>query len=340
VQVRLLWIDSGKLPKSLKIINHNLCGLGYNSSRVVRGNVVTIAACYVSPEGIVLGADSTTTYGDPSGGQHFYNHSQKLFELGIELETGTYGAVTWGLGGLQVNSHRTLFALLSDDIVKSSPKSVVDVADRWTTRFWTAYSDPNCPVAPFITQCKSLHTKKAYDPSVAPGQGMRTEDEEKIYKQLHLGLVAGFCIGGYAPPDRTPAAYEIIFDPLQAKPTPVQITAGQWKFWGAPNMIQRLIFGADDELKENLMKSGKWNGTRPELDALVVQSALAHPIVPIRDAIDFVHAGIFSTIKAFKFSSLSQICGGPIELAVITTDRPFRWVRHKAWDVAITDGDP
>lgn len=303
-------------------------------------SVVTIAACYVSPEGIVLGADSTTTYGDPAGGQHYYNHSQKLFELSGVPETGTFGVVTWGLGGLQISSHRTLFALLADDIETNRPQSVGEVADRWSARFWTAYSDPNCPVAPFIAQCKTLAAKTAHDPAVAPSPGMRSHDEEKAFNQLRLGLVAGFCLGGYAPSDRSPTAYEIIFDPLQPRPTPVQIPNPGWRFWGAPNMIQRLIFGADDELKDNLMNSGKWNGTRPELDAVVMQSTLAHPIVPIRDAIDFVHACIFSTIKAIKFSSLSQICGGPIELAVITTDRPFRWVRHKPWDVAITDGDP
>jgi hypothetical protein len=301
---------------------------------------VTIAACYVSPEGIVLGADSTTTYGDPSGGQHYYNHSQKLFELATEPGMGTFGVVCWGLGGLQVSSYRTLFALLSDDMAQNRPKTVTDVADRWVTRFWNTYSDPNCPIAPFIAQCKALNAKQAHDPKLPPDPGMRTEPEQKTFDQLRLGLVAGFCVGGYAPPDRTPSAFEIIVDPLQPKPTPVQILAGQWKFWGAPNMIQRLIFGADDELKENLMKSGNWKGTRVDLDAVVLQSTLAHPLVPIRDAIDFVHACIFSTIKAIKFSSLSQVCGGPIELAVITTDRRFRWVRHKPWDVAITDGDP
>ena len=193
---------------------------------------MTIAACYVSPEGIVLGADSTSTYGDPAGGQHYYNHSQKLFELGIQRETATLGAVTWGLGGLQVSSHRTLFAMLADDIANNPPSSVVDVANRWNTRFWAAYSDPNCPVVPFIVQCKLLHAKRPHIPGATPDPGMRTDAEEKTFNQLHLGLVAGFCVGGYVPPDRTPAAYEIIFDPLQAKPTPIQIPTGQWRFLG------------------------------------------------------------------------------------------------------------
>jgi hypothetical protein len=113
-----------------------------------------------------------------------------------------------------------------------------------------------------------------------------------------------------------------------------------WNFWGAPNMIQRLMFGRDGKLRDDLLASGKWNGTPAELDAFLSQYMLATPYLPIRDAIDFTHACIASTIKAMKFSSLPQICGGPIELAVITTDRKFRWVHHKEWDAAIMDGAP
>jgi len=59
----------------------------------------------------------------------------------------------------------------------------------------------------------------------------------------------------------------------------------------------------------------------------------------MRDAIDYVHSAIYCTIKAMKFSTGAQVCGGPIEIAVITSDRKFRWVRHKPWDAAIEDGD-
>jgi hypothetical protein len=73
---------------------------------------------------------------------------------------------------------------------------------------------------------------------------------------------------------------------------------------------------------------------------LLAKHHLGHAsTIPIREAIDFIHACIYSTIKALKFSSLSQICGGPIELAAITTDRSFRWVRHKQWDAAIREDD-
>jgi hypothetical protein len=104
-------------------------------------------------------------------------------------------------------------------------------------------------------------------------------------------------------------------------------------------MILRLLNGCDEQLKRAIIDSGQWKGSRTDLDALVMKHALMHPILPIRDAIDFTHACISSTIKAFKFSGLSPICGGPIEIAVITTDRQFRWVRHKPWDAAIIEGE-
>lgn len=168
---------------------------------------------------------------------------------------------------------------------------------------------------------------------------MRTKDEEEQFKLLRDNLGVGFCLGGYIE-TRTPEAYAMSFEPLQGKPTPTKLSM-VWSFWGAPNMIQRLIFGRDAKLRDDLLASGKWNGTPADLDTFLSQYQLATPLpLPIRDAIDFTHACIASTIKAMKFSSLPQICGGPIEIAVITTDRRFRWVLHKEWDAAIMEGAP
>ena len=143
--------------------------------------------------------------------------------------------------------------------------------------------------------------------------------------------------GGQGLPDR-PCPRQAGFDPLAGKPSPIQLPMNNYRFWGAPNMIQRLIFGVDDTFRHLVLSSGIWSGTNSDLDSLIAQQILAHPVLPIREAIDFIHACIYSTIKALKFSNLSQICGGPIELAVITTDRRFRWVRHKKWDAAIAEG--
>lgn len=294
---------------------------------------MTIASCYLSPEGVVFGADSTSTY-NTDRGNHYFNHAQKLFEIG---EESSLGIVTWGLGGLAVQSYRTLIAELADELSANPPISVADVVTRWIDRYWTAYQNPNGLVGQGIAQCTALHVRPAYDATnVVPN--MRSEQEEALYNNLKTALVAGFCIGGYVLPNREPQAYQMLFDPLAQKPTPMAIPMNGQRFWGAPNIIQRLLFGADDELKKGLLASPHWTGTEADLNALVAQHSISHPILPIREAIDFTHACITATIKAIKFSIFSQICGGPVEIAVITTDRKFRWVRHKPWDTAITEG--
>jgi len=300
---------------------------------------LTIAACYVSPEGIVLGADSTSTVAIPGGNPHYLNYAQKLFAIGEE-GAATLGALTWGVGGLDEVSHRTLIALLADDLRANAPTGVRDVAIRWTTRFWTAY-EASPSLRPFIDQCRALNAKKPFDPvAIPPDPSARTQQEETDLSNLRNNLFVGFCIGGYVMPDRTPVAFEILCDPIGPAPIPAAIPVHYLKFWGAPNMFLRLIQGCDGEFRGAVLRSGNWAGTAADLDALILQQTLSHPVLPIRDAVDYTHACIASTIKAIKFSQLSQICGGPIELAVITSDRPFRWVRHKGWDIAIMEGDP
>jgi hypothetical protein len=60
---------------------------------------------------------------------------------------------------------------------------------------------------------------------------------------------------------------------------------------------------------------------------------------------DVAHPGFRARLRLEHYQGneileLGANCGGPIEIAVITTDRRFRWVRHKDWDVAIAEGDP
>jgi hypothetical protein len=273
--------------------------------------------------------------------QHCIGHAQGRLPL-FQLQSKSFrdrrawqwnsGIVIWGLGGLGSLSQRTVIAQFHDGLVGKPAKNVKEVAERWTDHVWAQYS-------PLLQTCQGLNTKKPHDPTGNPPDPMaRTKAEEEEFEQLKRGLVLGFFIGGYVFPSRIPEAFSINFDPLVGKPTPLQFPA--WNFSGAPNMIKRLVFGSDDELRKDILASGKWSGTPQDLDALLAQHQLSTALLPIRDAIDFVHACISSTIKAMKFSSLAQVCGGPIEIAVITTDRPFRWVRHKEWDAAITEGTP
>lgn len=292
---------------------------------------MTIAGFYLCPEGIVLGADSTSSV-PVQEGLHYFDFTQKVFEVG---ENGTLGMVTWGLGCLWPASYRTLIASLADDLLAHPATSISDVAQRWIDSFWNAYS-----ASQYVLQCNQLHTKPPHNPAANPvDPNARTEEEEKTYKNLQQALVVGFCLGGYVMPDRTPRAVYMTFDPTSGKPTPTEMVDECEQWWGVPNIIHRLMLGADDNLINAIVASGKWNGTQADLVPILQTQRFAHGTLPIRDAVDYVHSCIHSTIKAMKFSNMSQVCGGPIEIAVITTDRKFRWVRHKPWDAAIIDGE-
>lgn len=295
---------------------------------------MTIAVCYLSPEGVVLGADSTSTVLSGGDGPHYFNHAQKLFEIG---ENSTLGIVTWGLGTLFSISHRTVIAKFSDDLIKSPAKTVADAADRWAKTFWATYSTSGISNA--ISELKALDAKTVYDPNaVSPVPNSRSKDEEAKFQALGHNLKCGFCLAGHLESDRLPAAFQIDVDPLTGATVSAPLPMGNYRFWGVPNMIDRLIGGYDVAIRNSIVNSPLWTGTEADYTALMLQHNLQHDSLPIRDAIDFVHTCILSTIKSLKFSRYSQTCGGPIEIAVITSDRKFRWVRHKDWDVAITEG--
>jgi hypothetical protein len=82
-----------------------------------------------------------------------------------------------------------------------------------------------------------------------------------------------------------------------------------------------------------------WSGSLENLVDLATPYRLAQPFdLPIREAIDWVYTSIYTTSQAMKFSHLAPVCGGPVEVAAITTDRLFRWVRHKKLSAGIING--
>jgi hypothetical protein len=285
---------------------------------------VTIAACYLSPEGVIFGADSTTTFATPEGPRH-YNYAQKIFQVG-GLDS-TLGVVIWGLGGLQDLSYRTLIAQFAEQNHHEPTASLRDVAERFAAAFWREYT---ARLAPLIAELRRLNAL----PTPTP-------DEIKTREALAQNLQGGFCVGGNLLHDRTPQAYTVSYHPLGMAATVTPIAMHSMLFGGVGNYINRLMLGIDPELFAAILRSGRWLGAPDDLSKLVDSYRLAPPgALPLREAIDWVHSSIYATIKALKFSRLSPVCGGPVEIAVITTDRPFRWVRHKKMDAAVSYGGP
>lgn len=286
---------------------------------------MTIAGLYLTQEGIVLGADSTSSFlGMGAEHLHYFNFAQKLFEVG---ENSTFGVLTWGVGYIGEVSYRRLAALLGDDLAKNPPSSIDDVAARWVRLFKPVY-DKHPPI---VDLRKALRKAKRETSS---------DEEDARLRDLEAGYAVGFCVAGHCLPDRVPGARIISFRPAHTKHSIETPELNELHLWGMPNIMNRLRYGVDQPFIDALKASGKWIGTSEDL-AEIVSAHWLHPRarLPMRDAIDYVHSAIYCTIKAMKFSTGAQVCGGPIEIAVITSDRRFRWVRHKPWDAAIEDGD-
>jgi hypothetical protein len=281
---------------------------------------MTIAVCMVLPEAVILGADSRATTPTEKGLSR-WDAEQKLFEVGTN---SSIGALTWGLGRFEGGgpSYRTLFARLGDKLAQHPPSSMLEAAQRWADLFWPFYQEG---------------VLKVLDPSL-----MATVDDEDAPPSARIAAAktldireVGFCVAGWCLPERTPEAYLIQFHTkLTAPPTPEQVDKFCWR--GATEVIERL-FGLDEKLKDAILGSDKWTGSEDELEALIRSATAGFPYpLALREATDLVHTLVLTTIKVLKFKLVPD-CGGTPELAVITADRPFRWVRHKALDSAIEE---
>lgn len=268
---------------------------------------MTIAAAYLTSDGLVIGADSTTTVsshvqgGNPAVTQ-LLNHAQKVFEIG-QTSAGRFGLCTWGDGKIGNASHRILVARLNDALLATD--TVIDVKDK------------------FI--------------------GIVTDELRGTAGTSGVG----YFIGGCDPQTHVPGCWNLWFE-NNALSTESELAIGQVSFAGAPEFFNRVFHGCDsnfpDLLKGHLINQIPEIAQIPDIDnqfKIAIKNtvqqlcAAGFSDVPIREAIDFVHMYLHVTIKAFKFRAGPPVCGGPIEIGFITSDRPYRWVRHKDFDTAI-----
>lgn len=284
---------------------------------------MTIAACFLTSGGVVLGADSTSTlrFGDGSGNpriRHF-DHAQKIFEVG---DGGTLGVVTWGFGGSAAFSYRTAVARFADSNPGSDP-TFEKAASSFSARFWDEYRSHLGDVFARVERLK--------------GEPHPDENVQAELQSIERTYTAGFVVAGYVEGERNSEACQLMFTPLLSKqPEPQSLRMGRCQFWGVPDIMKRVIFGIDERLLAKIGESKRWIGKVDELVELVRPYFLQPPEgLPIREAIDYVHTVVHTTIKGLKFSHHQPVCGGPVEIAVITTDRRFRWVNHKEMGAAI-----
>ncbi len=285
---------------------------------------MTIAACHVSPEGVVLGADSTTTLLMPGTQSvcHF-DHAQKIFEVG--QPGACLGLVTWGLGQIGSLSHRSIAAELGAEVAASGQCTFQSIVDILVNIVLPEYRDSYEDQIQLAIELKNKYDCNTINPN-----------EISDLNNLIRALSFGYCLGGRPPHVHACSAYSIEFSPLSEQPATSEIPTETPRFWGVPFFFERLLYGFDSDTISQILDSGHWNASEEVLFDIIDKNQLFTPShLPIREAIDWIHTIIHTTIRSVKFARWQHICGGPIEIATITSDRPFRWVCHKRLDSAI-----
>lgn len=305
---------------------------------------MTIAACHLSPEGVILGADSTSTIYSKGGKKFHLDYEQKIFEVGGP--GASVGLTTWGAGRFGSTSHRTIASQLGNEHRQNRYSSIEVLAKRLATlvddalslsvggqsewdRLKKDYLDRYNKFMDFWRnqEQKDPADRKQYDPK-----------EFEYLNQLHEYKRGGYFLAGRINSSAQCEAFEVQFGLEVSARGPVikPLVHETPNFRGIPTVMQRLVMGYDEELVNRLMQSSQWTGSHEDLlKVLEVSNYRVRPeLLPLRDAIDWIHTVIHTTNRAMKFSG-ELSCGGPVEVAVITTDRPFRWVRHKRLDAAI-----
>jgi hypothetical protein len=104
---------------------------------------------------------------------------------------------------------------------------------------------------------------------------------------------------------------------------------GMMQFGGDLTVASRILYGYDNRLPDALLKAGL-DPNQLERCTEPFRIALNLDYMPLRDAVDFVHFLIYSTIKLHRYRGVAALVGGAIEIATVTADRGFRWILHKS----------
>ena len=101
---------------------------------------------------------------------------------------------------------------------------------------------------------------------------------------------------------------------------------------GQPDPAMRLINGFGYRLEQILLDHGVTPASHPGLYQDIAPRLylpLAHPAMPIQDAIDLADFLADVTKKVFRFRAVPEYVSGDIDIATITKYERFRWIRRK-----------
>jgi hypothetical protein len=148
----------------------------------------------------------------------------------------------------------------------------------------------------------------------------------------------GIFVGGFSSRKFFPDEYMCEF-PGTKRPTVRRpnLPGGRPQFgadwFGQPDALTRLVKGRDlSAIQELVNRGADPKIVKQWLDDNVGELPLVFDGMPIQDAVDFANYAVQVTIGRFRFAVGPPLCGGDIDIAVITPDS-FEWAQRKRWSV-------
>jgi hypothetical protein len=289
---------------------------------------MTIAICLKVGDGVVIGTDSASSLiGDNDRYFNVYNTAEKTFNLVKGLPIGM---MTFGLGGMAGLSIGTLARELRQRLSGEDPLhpdwtldrrtyTIEQVANRVKQFFYDELYQAE--FGPLPTSDTSGLGGAGLDQGAAEGM-----PGEKVPEHPLLGfVVAGIPANDYYTQVWT---VQIVGGMCQGPECKCDRTAsGVVQFWGQSEALYRLVYGWSPEAHQRLVAAGLSPGTADRF--LVSLTDLAHPGMPIQDAIDLVRYLAEVTVGYVRFKQGAPTVAPPIDIAAITRHQGFKWVARK-----------
>jgi hypothetical protein len=267
---------------------------------------MTICVSVKIAEGLVLAADSAvmvlgkinTPQGEGEGLIQSFQFANKV----THFKNYPIGIMNWGSGSIGDRSIQSLimeFEYAYPDKAENESYTVAEIADKLL-----------------------IFIKERYDAAYTSG------------KKPSLGIF----IGGFSAKEFFPDTYFYEFPKSQAwaivRPNREDGRPSFGSNWfGQTDALIRLFKGYDIRSLEELVKRGadkkileKW-----------VQDAVSELLIifdgmPLQDAIDYAEYAVQVVIGRFRFGPGPALCGGDIDIAVVTPGN-FEWAKRKLWAI-------
>lgn len=271
---------------------------------------MTIAVSGNFTEGVVLGADSAASYqqmsacAKPGCGHEMpiisnvFNGAQKIYHIGRDPLSEPYAGMIYGASQYAGQSWRNVFAQASDGI--SAHKTASEALGQ---------------IKVFLKDLEPDESKRPVGGIFFCGYGKNDAHVHSYKLDMHTLAIEEFVPGV--------VAWDGVTHVVQQLVNGINWQTGQELnvMFGAQEIDLTDAAGATHKRKvvEVIGELLKGTSARCNLDTSM----------PIRDAIDYVHFLVYSTVKHYKFAHLEPVCGGEVEVAVITRDRGFRRIKTK-----------